>query len=79
MSTPESTNAIEKLAEARARLSQITKELNSAHAILLIKGGGRRPRVQLQTDWAVAFDKFKEATDELTEVLRNLRGQIESE
>lgn len=79
MPTPESAAAFEKLSEARTRLNEITRELNEAHAKMLENCNGRARHIQLQKDWAEAFDKFQTATEELAGVLRTIKSQIESE
>jgi len=75
--TPESEPVFIQLADARDRLNEITRQLNEAHAELQVRSKGREHYIQLQKEWAEAFEKFKTATDELAEVLRKLHGQFD--
>jgi len=71
--------AFAKLAAARTRLNDVTKQLNDAHAKLAT--GGQAARLyheSLQREWDEAFQSFEAATDEFSATVRHLHDEIES-
>ena len=79
MPTTESAEAFAKLAAARANLTDITKQLNEAHAQL--PSGGQEARqlhAELQEKWQEGFRAFEAATDEFSATVKHLHDEIES-
>ena len=79
MPTPEGERAFAQLVAARARLNDITKQLNDAHARLAT--GGQTARLHhesLQCEWDEAFRAFEAATDEFSATVKHLHDEVES-
>lgn len=79
MPTTETAEAFVKLVAARTRLTEITKQLNEAHAEL--SSGGVEARIrhdQFQAEWEEAFRDFEVATDEFSATVKNLHAEVEA-
>ncbi len=76
MPTPETAAAFEKLVEARARLNEVTKQLNEAHAQIPTGMDARQRHSELQLAWREAFAEFETATDELAALVHRLKQEL---
>jgi F0F1-type ATP synthase membrane subunit b/b' len=77
MPTPESAEAFIKLTSAREKLTNITKQLNEAHA--QIPSGGqqaRRLHAELQEKWEEAFRAFELATEEFSAAVKHAHDEL---
>lgn len=77
--TPETADAFAKLVEARARLNEVTKQLNEAHISMHSSTDARQRYLDLQEAWKLAFKEFETATAELAAAVIRARQQIEPE
>jgi hypothetical protein len=75
--TPESAAAFAKLAGARARLTEITKELNEALARRFVSIEHGRRYAELQKAWDDAVKDLETATEEFSAAVRRLKKSIE--
>jgi hypothetical protein len=75
--TPESAAAFAKLAEARARLNDISVELREALDGRGSVAGDRRYR-EVQAEWDRAFRAFELATEELSAAVKRMHGEVEA-
>lgn len=73
--TPESAEAFAKLVEAREKLTEVTRQLNEAHAKGLIPENRQR-YLDLQKEWDEAFKRFETATDEFSALVRKLPAMV---
>jgi|SRR5688572_25907412 len=73
--TPESAEAFAKLVEAREKLTEVTRQLNEAHAKGLIPENRQR-YLDLQKEWDEAFKRFETATDEFSALVRKLPEMV---
>ena len=77
--TPESAAAFARLVATRARLTEITKLLNEAHAGLQSDGeAGRKTHFQLQAEWEAAFIEFETATEEFAATVHRIPRPAQS-
>jgi hypothetical protein len=71
--TRDSAEAFTTLTAARARLNEITKQLNEVNDSSLSGGlQARSRRAQLQDEWDAAFRAFKIATENFSAVVNRL-------
>lgn len=69
--TPETAEAFAKLVEAREKLTEVTRQLNEAHAAPA-SHENRQRYLDLQKAWDEAHKKFEMATDEFSALVRKL-------
>ena len=69
--TPESAAAFEKLANARARLNDLSRELREAIETRHGVAGDQHYR-ELQEQWEEAFKAFQSATDEFAAIVHEI-------
>ncbi|HET9215628.1 MAG TPA: hypothetical protein VFR18_01540 [Terriglobia bacterium] len=77
MPTPESAEAFAKLSKARARLSQISRDLKEALETRGSVAGEQRYR-ELQAEWEAAFKAFEVATDEFSAIVHRIPHKSDS-
>ena len=80
MPTPESSEAFEKLVEARNRLTEITRRLNQASGETGAEGfkvDTVRYRA-LQSEWDTAFRQFEAATQNFNASVKHLREKLDA-
>jgi hypothetical protein len=79
MPRPESAASFAKLLAARARLNEITKQLNDLRADPAANTQVQRARrAQLQMQWDFAFQSFDAATKEFSATVTRPHADIES-
>ena len=77
--TPESSEAFDKLALARTRLTEITKRLNECHSRFFRDGQAAREQyADLQIEWDEAFSAFEKATEEFSATVKKLHQEVEA-
>ena len=74
MPTPESAAAFAKLAEKRARLGEISKELHDALADRFSIAGSARYK-KLQAEWEFALRETEAATEEFSAIIKRLQEE----
>jgi hypothetical protein len=80
MNTPGSAAAFAKLVDARERLTEVTRLLNT-HSECEINNDPREGfrahkarYLQLQTEWEAAYAEFERATQEFNDLVKSLRA-----
>jgi hypothetical protein len=73
MPTPDTTEAVAKLIEARQNLTEVTKQLHEAHPHMNANAETRRRYAQVQEQWEVAFKKFGTAVEEFTAAIQRAK------
>ena len=78
MPTPDSAAAFDRLTKARAKLNDITRQLNEAHSRMHAGAEARQRHLELQQAWKESFKEFETATDELAAQVKKLHEEIEA-